>query len=375
MSAQRVLRAIVFLSGVWSAGAVYAADPIVVGQVATLSGVDAAPARAYSAGLQIAFAKANRGGGVNGRQLLLDRRDDKGRAQDTMTIARTLISESKPVALTGFFDHGVTELVRTRLLDNEQIPLIGFRADTVIGEPPMFYNVRASLADEIGKIAEHLATVGIVRLGFFYQDGRDAQAMVTAVSEVVKSRNVSLSVKGALKPGQVSVDDAVVAAFIKAEPQAIVIVADSRGAASFISKYRIAGGGARVFSHSGTDIAQLSKLLTPEHMKGLAITQVTPSPYRIVSRLSKEFNEAVAATSGLEEPVSYAMMEGYIAGSVIVDAIRRMGKKPSVDAMVPALENVEMDLGGYKASFKSGMQTASRFVELTIVTDAGRIRQ
>lgn len=34
-----------------------------------------------------------------------------------------------------------------------------------------------------------------------------------------------------------------------------------------------------------------------------------------------------------------------------------------------------LDLGGYKVGFKPGVRSGSRFVELTIVTEAGRIRQ
>lgn len=191
----------------------------------------------------------------------------------------------------------------------------------------------------------------------------------------MKSKGVKLTVKGAYEPGTAKVTNAVVDAFVKTAPQAIILVANGSAAAAFIEKYRMDGGAAQLFAHSGADIAQISKRLGEEYMKGLAITQVTPNPYKISGRLIKEFGDVVAATPKLEVPVSYAMMEGYIAGSVIVEAVRRMGSKVSREGFVAALESIDTDLGGYKVSFKPGVRSGSRFVELTIVTESGRIRQ
>lgn len=98
-------------------------------------------------------------------------------------------------------------------------------------------------------------------------------------------------------------------------------------------------------------------------MQGIAIAQVTPSPYKISGRLAKEFSDTVAKTPNLEVPPSYAMMEGYIAGKTIVEAARRMGPKASREAFVAALDTVETDMGGYRVGFKPGMRSGSRFVE------------
>jgi ABC-type branched-subunit amino acid transport system substrate-binding protein len=110
-------------------------------------------------------------------------------------------------------------------------------------------------------------------------------------------------------------------------------------------------------------------------MQGIAIAQVTPSPYKISSRLAKEFADTVAKTPNLEVPPSYAMMEGFIAGKVIVEAARRMGAKPSREAFVAALDSVDTDMGGYRVGFKPGSRFGSKFVELSIVTGSGKIRQ
>lgn len=352
------------------------AAPIVVGQVAPLSGVDATQARAYSAGLQLALSKANKAG-VGGHTFSLVRKDDHGQPDETVASTKALLGESRPLVLAGYFgDRNIDELVSSGVLESEKISLVGYRVEGLRVETPFIYSVRATLRDEITKIVEHLATVGITRLGLFHQGGPSAPPLIAVVEEVMKSKNVKLTVKGAYAPGTARASSAVVDTFIKAAPQAIILVANGAAAADFVEKYRMDGGAAQLFAHSGADVAQMSKRLGEEYMKGMAITQVTPNPYKISVKLSKELSEMVAATPNMEMPPSYAMMEGYIAGSVIVEAVRRMGAKVSREAFLSALEGADnTDLGGYKVGFKSGVRSGSKFVELTIVTDSGRIRQ
>ncbi|MDB5947059.1 MAG: putative type branched chain amino acid transport system, periplasmic component, partial [Ramlibacter sp.] len=154
------------------------------------------------------------------------------------------------------------------------------------------------------------------------------------------------------------------------------IVAGGAATAGFIEQYRGAGGTGQLFAQSGADIEQLSKRLGDEQMQGVAIVQVTPSPYQIRTRLAKEFTDAVSAANGVEVPVSYTMMEGYIACKVIVEAVRRQGAHVSREGMAPALESISgYDMGGYVIGYKPGMRSGSRLVELSIITSGGKIRQ
>ncbi|MBC7597992.1 MAG: ABC transporter substrate-binding protein [Polaromonas sp.] len=353
------------------------AAELVIGQVAPLSGLEGAQARAYSTGIQLALNKANKAGGVSGHTFTLVRKDDGGRPADTLTATRQLLTENKPLVLAGYFgDRGVTELVASGLLEKEGLALVGYRVNEIRTETPLVYSVRANLRDELNKITEHLSTVGITRFGLFYPDGPGAAALLAATEDAMKTRGAKLTVKATYAQGTNKVANAVVDAFIAATPQAIILVASGSAAAAFIEKYRLEGGAAQLFAQSGADIEQISQRLGEEHLKGLSITQVTPNPYKILGRLSKEFNEAVAAAPNLEVPASYAMMEGYITGAVILEAVRRMGPKASREGFVKALDSIDnLDLGGYRVGFKPGVRSGSKFVELTIITAAGRVRQ
>jgi branched-chain amino acid transport system substrate-binding protein len=348
---------------------------IVVGQVGPMSGLDANQGRAYAAGMQLAFANANKAG-INGHTFTLVHKDDGGRPEDTLAVTRQMIAEEKPLVLAGYFgNRNIDDLVNSGLLQTSKIALVGYRSAEIRAETPYLYSVRAGLRDEINKLTQHLATIGITRLGLFYEEGPGAAALLAAATEAAKKTNAIIVAKASYPAGTARVSLAI-ATFTAASPQAIILVSSGAAVAGFIEQYRAAGGPAQLFAHSGADIEQLSKRLSEEQMQGVAIAQVTPSPYRISSRLAKELNDTLVKNEKLDVPISYAMMEGYITGKVIVEAVRRQGRAPTREGFVASLDTMEyFDVGGYVVGFKPGMHTGSKFVELSIVSGGGKIRQ
>lgn len=366
-------RAALVVAAAWAAQGAQAAQ-LVVGQVGPMSGLEASQGRAYATGMQLYFNAVNKAGGVNGNTFNLVRRDDSGRPEDTVAMTRALLAEDKPLVLAGYFgSKNIADVAP--VLEKEKIALVGYRTAELLPTTPYLYNVRATLRDELDKLTQHLATIGISRIGLFYENGPGAQALLAAADEAVKKAHSTLTLKAGYEPGTARVAPAV-DQFQKNPPQAIVMVSSGAAAAAFIEQYRAGGGTAQLFAHSGADIEQLSKRLSEEQMQGVAIAQVTPSPYKISSKLAKEFNDVAAKTPNLEVPVSYAMMEGYIAAHVIVEAVRRQGAKPTREGVVAALDGIDgYDLGGYVVGFKGNQHSGSRFVELSIITGAGKIRQ
>jgi branched-chain amino acid transport system substrate-binding protein len=371
----RLTRAALFAATLLASQIAQAAQ-LIIGQVAPLSGLDANQGMAYSAGMLLQFNKVNKAGGVNGYFFTLIRKDDGGRPPDTVSATLTLLEENKPLVLAGFFgNRNITELVNSGLLSKEKIALVGYRTSEIRAEIPLLYNVRASLGYEINKLTEHLATIGITRLSLFYEEGSGATALFAAAEEAAQKARSKIISKASYRAGTVRVSESV-ESLVKDKPQAIIMVSSGAAAASFIEQYRLAGGAAQLFAHSGADIEQLSRRLAEEQMQGVAIAQVTPSPYRIAGRLTKEFRDSASETKNLEVPVSYAMMEGYITAKVIVEAVRRQGTRPTREGMAATLDAMDsFDLGGYVVSFKPGLRTGSKFVELSIISSAGKIRQ
>jgi len=371
----RVLMALT-LGGFLAAARPILAAEIVVGQVGPMSGLEASQGRAYASGMQLYFDRLNKAGGVNGHSFVLLRKDDGGRPEDTLLMTRQMIAEDKPLVLAGYFGNkNIADLIASNLLASNKIALVGYRVSEIRPDLPYLYNVRAGLREEINKLTEHLATVGITRLGLFHEAGPGSAALIAAAEDAARKGKATITVRASYAANTASVTSAV-DSFLAEPPQAIIMISSGAAAAGFIEKYRAGGGTAQLLAHSGADIEQLSKRLAEEQMKAVAIAQVTPSPYKLSGRLAKEFIEAAAGAPNLEVPLSFAMMEGYIAARVIAEAVRRQGRNPSREGMAPALDSMEnFDLGGYLISYKAGKHAGSSFVELSIVSSAGRIRQ
>lgn len=352
------------------------AGQVVVGQVAPLSGLDANQGKAYGVGLQLAFNAANKGGGVNGNTIVLARKDDAGNPEATLKLTKELIEQDKALLLAGYFGiANIETIARSNILANEHIALVGWRAAQVRPETINLFNVRASLRDELFKVAEHLSTVGITRLGIVYEQGPGAVQLMTSAGEAAQKAKGTVVGMAGYPAGTTNVQQAV-QGMIKVQPQAIMMIASGAAAAAFIDQYRKAGGTAQLFANDGVDMEQLGAKLDDAQMHGVSIAQAVPSPYKMQSRISKEFADVVAKAGALEVPVSYAMMEGFIAGKVVVEAIRRQGKSPTREGTIDALGKMAYyDMGGYTVAYSPEIRAGSKFVELTILGGKGKVRQ
>jgi len=349
-----------------------AAD-IVVGQVAPLTGLESKQGLSYSAGLRLAFDSVNKLGGVNGNTISLVSVDDHNEPASTVEQTRKLVADQRPVVLAGYFgSRNLTALLGSGILDQQHLALVGYRTTGVPPAHPLLFNVRADVRDELAKLTEHLATMGITRLGLLHEVGADS--VVAAADDAAGRAKVAFVVRASYAPESRSTAT-LVSAFLKTPPQAIIMVANGAVTAAFIERYRMEGGAAQLFAYSGADIEQLSQRLGEEQMKGIVISQVTPNPYKNNSRITREFAEAAKAND-LDMPVSYLMMEGYIAGRVIIEAARRQGRAPTREAMASTLNAMnDYDLGGYVVGFRPGARIGSKYVELSIISSGGKIQQ
>ena len=344
--------------------------------VLEVSGLRAGDGRGYSEGMQMYFRHVNRAGGIHGNTLMLVRQDDAGHAERTLVATQQLLQEQRPLLLAGYMGSGnLARLQQSGVLEREKIALVGYRGGSFLPGAPQFYNVRADLRDELAKMAEHLATVGLTQLGLLLEDGPDAAEVQASVEDALRRYGSTLVAKASYQKDTLRMESAA-RRLLASRPQAIVLATSGAAAAAFIEKYRAEGGTARLFACSDVDLEQMAKRLGEETMQGVAIAQVAPSPYRAATRLGKEFREVRAREGDPAVPASYAMMEGYIAAKVIAEAVRRAGSRPTRESVAAALDGIDsLDLGGHTVGYRAGQRTGARFVELSIISASGRIRQ
>jgi branched-chain amino acid transport system substrate-binding protein len=107
----------------WAAGPTHAQDVINVGEVASLTGKEAAFGQSSHKGTQLAIEEINSSGGIDGKQVALHTEDNQSMQGQSATIVKMLISRDKVVAVLG-------EVASSRSLEmapicqHERIPMI-----------------------------------------------------------------------------------------------------------------------------------------------------------------------------------------------------------------------------------------------------------
>jgi len=154
---------------------------ILIGQTAGFTGTAAASVNETAEGAKLYIEAVNAKGGVGGQLIELISLDDKFEPPLAAANAKKLITERNVVAL--FLNRGTphTEAVRP-LLEEYRVPLVGPSTGAmVLHKPvhPFIFNVRATYQREAERSVQHLATIGITRIGVVHVDdsfGTDAAA-------------------------------------------------------------------------------------------------------------------------------------------------------------------------------------------------------
>jgi branched-chain amino acid transport system substrate-binding protein len=168
-----------------------------------------------------------------------------------------------------------------------------------------------------------------------------------------------------------------VADILAKQPEAIVQISAYKSCAAFIREARKAGFGGTFYNVSfvGTQ-ALLTEL--GKDARGVVVSQVMPYPYTPSTAVAGEFLEALKAASVTTKDLSanYSSMEGFVAAKVFVEAIRRAGRGASREAFINAIESMQnYQMGGFNVNFAANQHTASKYVDLTVLTDDGRVRR
>jgi branched-chain amino acid transport system substrate-binding protein len=373
----KITRVAMLLGCVAFAATAATARDIVIGQCLPLSGILASSGDQLRVGAKIYFDHVNDTGGVHGariRQVVLD---DGYKVEETVRLTRRLLEQEGAVALLGFAGTAnVAEVLRQGLLERHRVPLLApiSGAEALRNPPnPYVFHIRAGYADEAEHIVNHLVTIGIAKIGVFYQNDGFGKAGLAGVEAALAKRGLKLAVAGAYERNTDDVG-AAVAAIKTAELGAVVMFSVNRPTAAFAKRYRSAGGAAQLLNISVVDPAQLVKLAGAATVHGLAITQVVPFPYAPNLPLVREYHAMLNKYGPTGSTPSYAGLEAYVGAKVLVEALRRAGRDPQPDAVGHALEGInQLDVGGFFVGFSKSSRVGSRFIDITVIGRDGKL--
>lgn len=350
-----------------------AAGPIKIGQSGVLTGPIGAQLKQFDAGAQLVFDRVNRGGGIGGRTLELVAMDDGLQPEKTLENTRTLLQDPQLAALFGYTNSQSVAAVAP-LLRESGIPLVApisvtdsMRAQTA----RTAYYVRAGHEHEVRQLYRHITTLGIQRIALAYMASADRTAGAGEEAKAILEQELTTSNRGPVtavalqRDGSNLVEAAASLAAVK--PQAVILVAPGTFPARFIVEVEKLGIVAQYYSSSIIAAEATAQLLGPR-MRGIVVSQVIPYPWGKNDPAVVEFRKLAEAASA---PVSYALMEGYVSGSVLVEALKRTQRDYSPSRVHAAIRSLQGRIAGMDIDYTS-TNTGSRFVELVQITGEGR---
>jgi ABC-type branched-subunit amino acid transport system substrate-binding protein len=349
-----------------------AAEQIVLGQSAALTGPASQLGTEMTRGMNAYFNQVNEHGGINGRAIKLITLDDGYEPDRTTKNTQTLINDDKVVALVGFVGTP-TSLAALPAAKAAGLPFIGAYtgADSLRdGKYDNIYNIRASYNDEAMRIAKEIDGMGLYKMGIVYQNDAFGQAGLRAMqAALAKHPNIKVVWTEVVERNSIKVD-AAVAKITSQHVDSVFVVSAYKTTGELLMKARGLGyvGMFTTLSFVGAEpLAQEAG----NAAQGVLVPAVMPSPHSEPVDLSIEYRRAMA--KGVANPhYSYASMEGFVTAKVIVEALRRINGAVTPEAISAAMRNLRLELGGFQVDF-SGTHNASQWVESTMIGAGGKI--
>ena len=341
-----------------------------IGQSTALTGPLGDLGQAMHQGAAACFASVNAKGGVNGRTITLDTRDDGYDVKRAVANVDALIADKSTFALFNCMGTPMISAMLPKVIESG-IPFFAPFTGALLARPKdvrSILNIRASYPDEAEQLIQHLATIGIRRIGIaFGKEVYEGARLAMEKHKITGSTAVTVENSGA---------DATAAAakLAAAEPEAVLVGLAGKPTIDFIKAMRAQRRGLPLYALSVMGSAATLRALGDD-APGIAISQVVPLPSHSVAPVVREFQQAWKAAGVTLEP-SHLALEGYINARVFVEALRRAGRNPTQASLIDAAWGIKrFDLGGFEVNFTEPGRSASRFIELTMVgRDARFIR-
>ncbi len=347
---------------------------IVLGQSAPFTGPTAQLGIQMNHGAKVYFDSVNAAGGVNGHTLELRTLDDGYEPERCKANTDRFIKENV-FALFGYVGTP-TCLAAMPLVNENKMTFFGpFTGAESLRDPfaRHVFHIRASYYDETALIVKQLTSLNLNKIAVFYQNDAYGKAGLEGVSRALKEKNLNPVATGTVERNTINVAQAV-KDIVALKPDAVVQISAYKSSAAFIREARKAGYGGTFYNVSFVGTQALADELGREG-RGIMISQVMPFPFSSATPISREYLEAVTKAGGDSTP-NYSSMEGYVAAKIFTEGLKRAGRNPTREAFITNMEAVQnTSLGGFNVNFGPRDHVASKFVDISMLTEEGKVRR
>lgn len=365
------LAAPVFMRNAWAQEGGITGKTLTIGCSAALSGPLAGFGQDIKQGAEAALAHINSRGGVHGRTLQFNMVDDGYVPQRTTDNIKQMIGQGSAFALLSCVGTPNNTAILP-LIEEAGVPYVAplTGASSLRKGGRNVFHVRASYTDEVRRLVQRLAGMGLKGIGVVYLDNGYGREMLDDATRSLAEQNIKPSVQAALATDGKNLAD-VLAKVAEARPAAVLLA--TAGAASV----ELVRGIKKTVP--GVLMAGVSVTLTSDGLKqlgdagsGIAVTMVMPDPNRAKTQLVRDYQAAMRAKG--QQDFTLGSLEAYVNMRVLAEGLERAGSDPSRPKLRTALAGIRnWDMGGFVVDY-SGQSpyVGSRFIDLGVLNGAGR---
>ncbi len=347
------------------------AKAIAIGCSAAMSGPLAGFGSDIQQGAGAAFAAVNARGGVHGRSVQLQMVDDAYEPERTLANVKQIIGQGSAFALLSCVgtpnNAAILPLTEEAGLPHVA-PVTG--AASLRKNARNVFHVRASYTDEVQRLVQRLAGMGLQGIGIVHQDNGYGREMLEVAMAALAALNMKPAMQAAVATDGKNLPQ-VLQAVAAARPSAVLLATAGTVSVGLVRGIKKQSPGVLMAGLSVTlPSASLSTL--GEDGSGLALTMIAPDPHRAKLQLVRDYQAAMRAQG--KSDFSQGSLEAYVNARVLLEGLERAGKDLTQARLRTALSGIRnLDLGGFTVDYSGQIPyVGSRFVELGVLGAAGR---
>jgi branched-chain amino acid transport system substrate-binding protein len=359
--------------------------PIYVGQLASATNpLVSAMAGDYVGGIELAFQRINSQGGVKGRPIKLVTIDDNFDANKSVELTEQLVTQNDIIAMAG--NMGTMPLLKLAEQGTlEKYSLASFAPMTGLQsalDKPNVFALRASYEDEVLAMLKHSDRIGSKKVVYLYFEAGVGIHLAKLAPDMAKQAKIELlGVKGFPVTKDLALQEAAVAEALKSLdgtlagnlPQSVVLIAIGGAHSEAVKAVRKHyNAQIPIYSLGQINPDALIKDVGIKLATGVMLTQVMPVPNGIDFSIQREYQiDLYRYAKG--QSSTYFRMEGYIAGRLVAEMLRRAKTLTRPNVLQTALQAGEVNIGGYRLAYSPAQRKSLHRVELTMISSNGKL--
>lgn len=327
------------------------------------------------AGMKAAFAEVNQAGGIHGREIRMDPRDDGYAAARTLQNVTQMVESQSVFALISPLGTPNTAAILP-LIETRGIPTVGpVTGATSLRSPDArhVFFLRPTYREETQRLVKQIVDMGLKRIAVVYLDNPFGKEVLKDMSKALDDIKVERAGEYALAVD--GKNGAELADKVAAErPGAVLLATTGTANTAFVQAFRTKAQGVPLAGLSVTVIAsEMPKLAASS--RGLALVQVFPDANSLKSVAVRKFQTTMKAV-GAEAAYlhSGSALEGWLNAQIMIEGLKNAGKDLTRERLRAGLAGIRaLSFGDFNVGFgNKAPYIGSDAIYLAVYAENGR---